>query len=135
MAQIVKNLRAMEETQVRSLDREDALEKRMATHSSILVWRIPQTEEPGRLQSMECKESDMTKQLTHSCLSLSLRLRKTKFEDMMPVSWKTLQLARRPPLYLQNGIKESQGKGFHKLLSSLSWETKVNSSSGSQGLY
>ena len=43
-----------------------------------------------------CKESDMTMQLTHSCLSLSLRLRKTKFEDMLPVSWKTLQLARRP---------------------------------------
>ena len=52
MAQSVKSLPAMRETQVRSLGREDPLEKEMATHSSILAWRIPQTEEPGRLQSM-----------------------------------------------------------------------------------
>jgi hypothetical protein len=42
----------MQEIQVQSLGREDLLEKRMATHSNILAWRIPQTEEPGRLQSM-----------------------------------------------------------------------------------
>ena len=48
----VKNPPAMQETQVRSLGREDPLEKGMATHSSILAWRIPCTEEPGRLQSM-----------------------------------------------------------------------------------
>ena len=53
MAQIVKNLPAMQETQVRSLGWEDALEKGMATHSSILAWKIPWTEEPGRLQFME----------------------------------------------------------------------------------
>ena len=52
MAQIVKNLRAMQETQVLSLGREDILEKGMATHSSILAWRIPWTEELGGLQSM-----------------------------------------------------------------------------------
>ena len=52
MAQLVKNLPAMLETQVGSLGWEDSLEKRMATHSSILPWRIPWTEEPGRLQSM-----------------------------------------------------------------------------------
>ena len=51
MAQIVKNLPAMQETCVRFLGREDLLEKEMATHSSILAWRIPWTEEPGRLQS------------------------------------------------------------------------------------
>ena len=51
--QMVKNLLAMKETQVRSLSREDPLEKGMATHSSILAWRIPWTEGPGRLQSME----------------------------------------------------------------------------------
>ena len=51
MAQMVKNLPAMWETQVRSLDWEEPLEKEMATHSSILAWRIPWTEEPGRLQS------------------------------------------------------------------------------------
>ena len=52
MAQMVKNLPAMQETWVLSLVQEDLLEKRMATHSSILAWRIPWTEEPGRLQSM-----------------------------------------------------------------------------------
>ena len=52
MAQLVKNLTAMLETWVRSLGQEDPLEKEMATHSSILAWRIPWTEEPGGLQSM-----------------------------------------------------------------------------------
>ena len=47
MAQMVKNLPAMQEAQVRSLSQEDPLEKGMATHSSILAWRIPWTEEPG----------------------------------------------------------------------------------------
>ena len=51
MAQMVKNLPAMGETQVQSLGQEDSLEKGMATHSSILTWRIPWTEEPGGLQS------------------------------------------------------------------------------------
>ena len=49
---MVKNLSAMQETQVRSLGQEDSLEKEMATHSSILAWRIPWTEQPGGLQSM-----------------------------------------------------------------------------------
>ena len=49
---MVKNLPAMQETPVRSLDWEDPLEKGMAPHSSILTWRIPWTEEPGGLQSM-----------------------------------------------------------------------------------
>ena len=52
MAQTVKNLPAMRETWVRSLDWEDPLEEGMATHSSILAWRIPWTEEPGGLQSI-----------------------------------------------------------------------------------
>jgi len=60
IAQSVKNLPAVQETRVRSLGREDALEKEMATHSSVLAWRIPQTEEPGGLQSMRLKESDTT---------------------------------------------------------------------------
>jgi len=47
---------AMQQIQVRSLGWEDPLEKEMATHSSILAWRIPWTEEPGGLQSMGCKE-------------------------------------------------------------------------------
>ena len=49
---VVKNLPAIQETWVQSLGREDPLEKGMATHSSILAWRIPWTEEPGGLQSM-----------------------------------------------------------------------------------
>ena len=49
---MVKNLPAVQETLVRSLGWEDPLDKEMATHSSILVWRIPWTEEPGGLQSM-----------------------------------------------------------------------------------
>ena len=51
-AQIVKNLPTMWETWVRTLGHEDPLEKGMATHSNIFAWRIPWTEEPGRLQSM-----------------------------------------------------------------------------------
>ena len=51
MAQMVKNLPAMQETQIRSLGGEDPLEMGMATHSSILAWRIPWIEEPGGLQS------------------------------------------------------------------------------------
>ena len=49
---LVKNQPTMQETRVRSLGWEDSLEKGMATHSCILAWRIPWTEEPGRLQSM-----------------------------------------------------------------------------------
>ena len=52
VAQMVKNLPAMQETWVRSLGWEDPLEKEMANHSSILAWRIPWTEKPGGLQSM-----------------------------------------------------------------------------------
>ena len=53
MAQTVKRLPAMRETQVRSLGQEDPLEKEMAIHSSTLAWRIPWTEEAGGLQSTE----------------------------------------------------------------------------------
>ena len=52
MAQTIKNLPAMQETQVQSLGQEDPLEKEMAIHSSILAWEIPWTEEPSGLQSM-----------------------------------------------------------------------------------
>ena len=51
MAQIIKNLPAMQESPIQSLSQEDPLEKGMATHSSTLAWKIPQTEEPGGLQS------------------------------------------------------------------------------------
>ena len=52
MSQMVRNLLAVQETWVLSLGWQDPLEKGMATHSSILAWRIPWTEEPGRLKSM-----------------------------------------------------------------------------------
>ena len=55
VAQMVKNLPAMQETQVQSLGQEDPLEEEMATYSGILAWRIPQTEEPGGLQSVGSK--------------------------------------------------------------------------------
>ena len=63
---MVKNLPVMRETWVQSLDWEDPLEKGMATHSSILAWRIPWTEGPGGLQYMAHKESDTTERLTLS---------------------------------------------------------------------
>ena len=55
---MVMNLPAVQETRVQSLDREDPLEEDMATHSSILAWRIPWTEEPGGLQSMGLQRVD-----------------------------------------------------------------------------
>ena len=64
MVQTVKNPPGIQETWVQSLGWEDLLEKGMSTHSSIIACRIPRTEEPGGLQSMGCKESDMTKRLT-----------------------------------------------------------------------
>ena len=62
---MVKNQPAMQEMQVRSLGQEDSLEKGMATHSSILAWRIPWTEEPGRLQSTGLQR-DKTKRISLS---------------------------------------------------------------------
>ena len=63
VAQRLKRLPPMWQTQVRSLGREDPLEKEMVTHSSILAWRIPWTEELGGLQSTGHKESDTTERL------------------------------------------------------------------------
>ena len=65
VAQMVKNLPAMQKTQVQCLGQEDPLEKGMTTHSSILAWRIPWTEERGRLQSMGPQDSDLTQCLNH----------------------------------------------------------------------
>jgi len=62
MAQMVKNLAAMQETWVQSLGQEDPLEKGMTTHSSILAWRIPWTEEPGRLHTVHGVEKSQTQQ-------------------------------------------------------------------------
>ena len=67
---MVKNLPAMQETRVQSLRwEEDPLEKEMATHSSILSWRIPRTEESGGLQCMAHKESGTTAATPKNCYS------------------------------------------------------------------
>ena len=65
VAQLVKNLPVMQETQVQFLGQEDPLEKEMATHSTKLAWETSWTEEPGRLQSMASQESDMTERINH----------------------------------------------------------------------
>ena len=75
-----KNLPATQETQemrVRSLGQEDPLEEEIATHSSILAWKIPWTEEPGRLKSMGHKESDRTKRLSTVLIFLGETVLKT----------------------------------------------------------
>ena len=71
VAQMVKNLPAMQKTWVQSLGQKDPLEKGMAIHSSILAWRIPWTEKSGGLQSWGCKESDATERLNTSTYTLS----------------------------------------------------------------
>ena len=70
---MVKNLPAMWETWVRSLGREDPLEEGMATHSSILGWRIPRTEEPGGIQFMGSQSQTQLSDLAHSrCFIIDL---------------------------------------------------------------
>ena len=65
MAQTVKRLPTMRETQIRSLDREDLLEKEMVTHSGILACKIPWMEEPGRLQAMMSQSRTRLNDFTH----------------------------------------------------------------------
>ena len=72
-------MQEMEETPVRSLDWEDHLEKEIATHSSILAWKIPLTEEPGGLQSMGSQKSDMNEQLNQVLTKLNLQLMLNKY--------------------------------------------------------
>jgi len=67
VAETLKRLPTLRKTRVQSLGREDLLEKEIATHSHMLAWKIPWTEEPGRLQSKGSKELDTTEQL-HFCL-------------------------------------------------------------------
>ena len=74
VAQLVNCLSAMQETRVQSLGLEDPLEKELATHSSILAWKIPWTEKPDGLQSMESQRVRYTKQLTHTYLHVRTSL-------------------------------------------------------------
>ena len=73
MAQLVKNPPAMRETWVRFLGREDPLEKGRATHYSILAWRIPWTQEPGRLQSMGLQQLDTSCRLSAAFFRLRIQ--------------------------------------------------------------
>ena len=66
MAQMVKNLSAVQEPQIQSLDKDDPLKKGMTTHSSILAWKIPWTEEFGGLQSIRSQRMGTTDKLTLS---------------------------------------------------------------------
>ena len=89
---MVKNLPTMQNTRVRSLGREDTLEKRMATHSSILAWtRIPWTEEPGGLQSMESQRVRQDSATSTSCTRI-IYLNTTSV--LWNVFGKTLTLAK-----------------------------------------
>ena len=75
MAQTLKRLPTMQKTRVQSLSQEDLLEKEMATHSSILAWKIPWMEEPGRLQSMGSNHRKLTNLITWTAaLSTSMKL-------------------------------------------------------------
>ena len=89
VVQRLKHLPAMWETWVRSLGREDPLEKEMATHSSILAWRIPRTEELGGLQSTGSKESDTTERLhfTSSLLYLKMKVAQLCPSDYTVSPW------------------------------------------------
>ena len=79
MAHWVKNPPAVQETQVQSLGWEDPLEEGMAIHSSILTWRIPWTEEPGGLQSLGHKESDMMEATEHAGIAkMTARIKQDK---------------------------------------------------------
>ena len=72
VAQMVKNFPAVQETQVHSLGWKVPLEKEMATHSGNLAWKIPWTEEPGGLQSMESQRVRHTERLSRSCSCLCM---------------------------------------------------------------
>ena len=85
MAQIVKNPPAMQETWVQSLGWDDPLEKKMATHSSILAWRIPWTEEPGGLWSTG-SQSEMSKVTEHTRLQ-KLQIPLASFPCLLSLLW------------------------------------------------
>ena len=86
MAQTVKNLPAMQVAWVQSLGWEDPLGKEMATHSSILGWRIPRTEEPGSLQSMvsqRLRQDWVTNTQTHTLFQLLFYIFSTKKKKLL----------------------------------------------------
>ena len=107
VAQMVKNLPAMQETQVQSLGQEDPLEKRMATHSSLPAWGVPWTEEPGKLQSVGLSELDRTDRLTLS-LSGSAGLLSEDSDNCPP----QLRQVSYPFLFLPQFIQSKSNRGL-----------------------
>ena len=109
MALVVKNPLAnaslMGETQVRSLCWDNPLEVSMATHSSILAWRIPWTEEPGRLQSIGSQESDMTEATEHTH-----RQKETYFKELANPTVKAWGVQN----LMQSGVGEEQAEDSGK---------------------
>ena len=98
-----------QETQVQSLGGEDPLEREMTTHSSILAWEIPWTEEPGRHSSWGCRESDTTEQVnTH-----------TQFKGKLETQWQPLNSAMKLDLQRQNGQGHSLSHHHHQPTGSL----------------
>ena len=102
VAQSVKNLPAVQETWAQSLDLEEPLEKGMPTHSSILAWKIPWTEDPGGLQSVGRKASDTTEQLTHNNMHHDVWHSESRCRGLSP--------QRRQTLVLPSSVKESEGQ-------------------------
>ena len=88
----------MQDTWVRFLGQEDPLEKQMATHSSILAWKIPWTEEPGRLQSMGLQESGTTQRLNHHTQGQRAEPKYSDFKAYS-MSQKTWPMYTLMPLY------------------------------------
>ena len=146
---VVKKLPVKQQTRVWSLDREDPLEKEMATHCCILVWKIPWTEQPGGYSSRGCKKSDRTKGTLHAhkhmCTQersgkgresvthrgLMLRPSESKKKKLGTV-WKPPEVWRLPSLTdkLDKGWKTdgqgSQGNLLHHWLSAMLYGHRAN---------
>ena len=98
VAQMVKNLPAMQETLVWSLGWKDPLEKRMSTHSNVLVWRIPWTEEPGGLQFMRSQRAGhnwVTHTHTHPLYHHLTKMKKLELWTANPLAWSEHQESGR----------------------------------------
>ena len=89
---MVKNPSAMQETWIRSLGWEDSLEKGTAAHFSVLAWRIPWIEEPGRLQSMWSQSQTQLKPLTHFCFLSSVMEQGVTSDIYVIITFKDLNL-------------------------------------------
>ena len=111
MSQMVKNLPAMLETWVQSLGQEDSLEEGMATHSSILAWIIPWTEEPCGPQSMESQRADTTEPL-----SLSTLILRTILSIWLIKPFSTVEIRVQPIETKQRLFRDCNSKGVCQYL-------------------